>query len=123
MAPKANPPVCRLIDFKKFKYLESKKERLEKRKAKEVETKEIRLGPFTDKHDLEIRIKKAQEFLKKGNRVKITIKFTGRQIAKKEFGFQILQKMIEGLKDCAKVDREAHFEGKLLVTIISPKRK
>jgi len=120
VAPKAIPPVCRLIEFKKFKYQESKKERLDKKKAKEVETKEIRLGPFTDDHDLDVRINRANNFLKKGDRVRIAIKFAGRQLGKKEFGFQILNKFLEGLKDCSKIEKEAHFEGSTLTATLAP---
>lgn len=123
VASKANPPVCRLIDFKKFRYLEAKKERLEKRKSKEVELKEIRLGPFTEKHDITVRINRAKEFLKKNNRVRITIKFTGREIAKKEFGFLTINKILESLKEVSKIEKEPHFEGRLLVALISPIKK
>lgn len=120
VAGKANPPVCRLIEFKKFKYLESKKERLERKKSKESETKEIRLGPFTGKHDQEVRIARAREFLKKGNKVRVTVKFTGRQFGKKEFGFQLIQGIIENLKEYSKIDREPNFEGPVLAAILSP---
>lgn len=114
--------MCRLIEFKKFKYLESKRERLEKKKVKEVETKEIRLGPFTDDHDLEVRKNRTVNFLKKGNKVRIVIKFTGRELGKKEFGYQLMTKIINDLKDISKIDREAHMEGNMLVTMLSPSK-
>lgn len=118
IAPKASPPVCRLIDFKKFQYLESRKEREEKKKTKEVELKEIRMGPFVAPRDLEIRIGRIKEFIKEGDRVKVSVRFTGRQITHPEFGHRILQKIVETLSDLAQVQREAKFEGRNLSLIL-----
>jgi len=109
-----------LIEFKKFKYLESKKEKQGKKNAKENDLKEIRFGPFTGDHDLEVRVKQAQKFLLRGNKVKGVVKFVGRELGKKEFGYQILNKFIAGLNDNCKIDRPPAFEGRLLTTILSP---
>lgn len=118
IAPKANPPVCRLIDFKKFRYLQSRKEKEEKKKTKVVELKEIRMGPFVAPRDLEIRIDRIREFIKKGNRVKLSVRFAGRQITHPEFGHGLLQKIVEALSDLAQVEREAKFEGRNLSLIL-----
>lgn len=118
IAPKANPPVCRLIDFRKFQYLQSRKEREEKKKTKEVALKEIRMGPFVAPRDLEIRIGRIREFIKKGNRVKVSVRFAGRQITHPEFGHGLLRKIVEALGDLAQVEREAKFEGRNLSLII-----
>jgi translation initiation factor IF-3 len=122
IAPNASPPVAKLIDFKKFKYLEARKEREEKKKQKNVSTKEIRLSPFIGDHDLEMRQKQAQEFLKDGNQVKISLAFRGRQITRKEFGFAVMTKFLAGLTEM-KVVRAAHLEGKMMIAGIAPDKK
>ena len=123
IAPNANPPVVKIIDFKKFLYQEEKKKREEKRKSKTSETKELRLGPFMNEHDLMVIIKKAREFIGDGNKVKFVVKFAGRQIAHPEFGENVLTKAINSLSDVSRIEREKHFEGRQLIAIISPDRK
>ena len=122
-APKAMPPVAKIIDFKKFIYQQEKKKREEKKKTKVSETKEIRLGPFMDTHDLEVVIRKAREFLEDGDKVRLVVKFKGRQIVHPEFGQETLKKVISAVSDLSKTEREAHFEGKQLITIISVDKK
>lgn len=123
IAPSAKPPVAKIIDFKKFLYQEEKKKREEKKKAKASETKEVRLGPFMNDHDLKVMIRRAREFLEEGNKVRLVLKFIGRQIVHPEFGQEIVKKVIAELLDISKVDREAHFEGKQLIALLSPERK
>lgn len=120
VAPAANPPVVRLIDFKKFRYLEDKKRRKEKKTVKGGELKEIRLTPFIAKSDLEFRIKRTQEFLKEGNKVKVTVRFVGRQITRKEFGQRILADFIEALKTLGKAEQEPRWAGRNLFVTLSP---
>jgi len=120
VAPSANPPVCKIIDFKKFKYLEAKKHQEEKRKSKKVEIKEVRLTPFIAKNDFDFRIKKAEEFLKEGNKVKITVKFHGRQLTRKEFGYKLIAKAKERLAFCSKLEVEPKFVGNQLEMLLSP---
>lgn len=122
IAPHASPPVARLIDYKKFKYLESKKDREEKKKQKHVGIKEIRLTPFIGKHDLDVRVAHAQKFLDCGNQVKITLFFRGRQITRTEFGHRVLQGFLQSLTN-SKVTRPPHMEGKMLVATIAPVKK
>ena len=122
IAPNAKPPVAKLIDFKKFKYLEAKKEREEKKKQKHVGIKEVRLSPFIGAHDLAVRRKQAKEFLTDGNQLKISIPFRGRQITRKEFGFEVINKFLSELPD-TKVVRPAHFEGKVLVAQVVNDKK
>lgn len=122
IAPNAKPPVAKLIDFKKFKYLEAKKSREEKKKQKHVSIKEIRLRPFIGDHDLKVRTDQAQDFLTDGNQVKISIPFRGREITRKEFGFDVMKRFMANLTD-VKVVRDAHFEGKILVTMIASDKK
>jgi len=122
IAPNAQPPVAKLIDFNKFLYQEEKKKREEKRKAKISETKELRLGPFMNDHDLDVIIKKAKEFLQNNDKVKLVVKFKGRQIQHPEFGEKIIQKVIDSLSHISKIEREKHFEGYQLISILSPER-
>lgn len=118
IAPRANPPVCRLIDYKKFQYLQARKEREEKKKIKEVGFKEVRMGPFVAQHDFEVRLGKIKEFIEGGNRVKVTVHFAGRQITHPEFGHALLKRITEELNNLALVEREGRFEGKNLIMVL-----
>lgn len=120
IAPKANPPVVKLIDFKKFKYLEAKKQRESRKNVKHVGVKEIRLSPFMGQHDFLVRVGQGHEFLTHGNQLKISLPFRGREITKKEFGMEVIRKSITQLEDVAKVIKEPHFEGRVLVAILAP---
>lgn len=123
VAPMANPPVVRIIDFKKYLYQESKKKNEEKKRSKVSETKEIRLGPFMNEHDLETMIRRGTGFLEDNDKVRLIVKFMGRQIAHPEFGKEIMQKVILALSSLSKLERDPHFEGKQLIAILSPERK
>ena len=114
IAPKAKPPVVKIIDFKKFKYEESKREKVAKKKTKGVGTKEIWLGPLISDHDLKVRSEQARTFLEGGNRVKLTVKFGGREIVHPEFGYQVLEKVAENLIDCGERDSEPRRVGRNL---------
>lgn len=122
IAPTAKPPVVRIIDFKKFLYQEEKKRREEKRKAKTSETKEVRLGPFMDDHDLDTKTRRAREFLEENNKVKLVVRFKGRQMGHPEFGHKVIGKAIESLSDISKIDIAPRFEGRQLVSMLSPQR-
>lgn len=123
IAAGAKPPVAKIINYKKFLYQEEKKKREEKRKSKVSETKEIRLGPFMNEHDLDVMIRRGREFLGDGDKVRVVVKFIGRQITHPEFGQQIMQKFLFALSDISKTERDAHFEGKQYICILSPERK
>lgn len=123
VASKATPPVARIIDFKKFLYQEEKKKREEKRKAKVSETKEVRFGPFMNEHDLLVMIRRAKGFLEDGNKVKLVLRFAGRQITHPEFGERVILRAIEELAEVSKIERDKHFEGRQLMAILSPERK
>ena len=118
IAPQADPPVARIIDYSKFLYQQKKKKKEEKR-SKGSETKQIRFGPFIDEHDLEIKLKKARDFFEDGNKVKFTIKFRGREITRKEMGADVLKGVIEKLSDIAKVERDIHMEGRQMVLMMT----
>ena len=123
VASKATPPVAKIIDFKKFLYQEEKKRRDEKKKAKVSETKEVRFGPFMSENDLMVMIRRAREFLEEGNKVKLVLKFAGRQITHPEFGDRVIARAIGELSEVSKIEREKHFEGRQLIAMLSPERK
>jgi translation initiation factor IF-3 len=114
VAPSANPPVAKLIDFKKFRYEENKKQRLSRRNTHESSTKEVWLGPLMSDHDLDNRIRRAKVFLADGDRVKFTVKFSGREMAHPEFGHRVLEKTKEKLVGIALQDGTPRFLGRNL---------
>lgn len=120
VAPGANPPVAKLINFANFKYQQQKKDKAGRSRTKSSELKEVRLTPFIAENDLSNRIKKIREFLEDGDRVKINVKFVGRQITRKEFGEGIANQVIERLKDISIVDSEPKFQGKVLSATLKP---
>lgn len=120
IAPNANPPVVKIIDFKKFKYLEEKKEKEAKKHAKQTELKEVRFSPFIGDHDMQVALDRAKKFLHEGDLVKVSIIFTGRQMAHQEFGPKLLARIMESLEGIAEKERPERFEGRRFVTIIKP---
>jgi translation initiation factor IF-3 len=119
IGPQAKPPVVKIIDYNKFLYQLEKKKKEEKKKARASETKEIRLGPFMSDNDLQVMIRRGREFLEDGDKIRLVVKFRGRQIVHPEFGKEIVGKVITALSDLSKVDRDPHFEGKQLVALLS----
>lgn len=118
---KATPPIVKIIDFQKFKYQEDKKDKAGTNKGGQ-ETKEIRLKPFMAENDLGVKIRQAEKFLKAGDRVKLVVKFQGRQITKKEFGENVMKLAISGLAEISTVAEEPKFLGKLLIAQVKPKK-
>lgn len=117
IAPQAKPPVVKIIEFKKFKYLEEKKEKEARKKTKETELKEVRVTPFIGEHDLNTALDKIKKFLGDGDLVKVSIVFTGRQMAHQEFGYKLLERIMQILPEAQK-ERQERFEGRRLVTVI-----
>ena len=99
ISPNSNPPVCKIMDFGKYKYELAKKEKESKKKQKVVSVKEIRLRPMIDKHDLETKANMAKKFLESGDKLKVTIRFRGRELGHKEMGNQVIEKFVELIKD------------------------
>lgn len=118
----ADPPVARILDYKKFKYDEGKKERGARKGISESGLKELWLSPRIEQHDLMVRINKAQDFLNDGHKVKLTVKFKGREMAHPENGHQVLKKVLEHFNDKISIDREVKFEGRNLSVIIGKAR-
>ena len=119
VAPKAQPPVVKLIDYNKFLYQLKKKKQEEKKHAKPSETKQVQLGPFIDRHDLEIKLSRAREFINDGDKVRFVVKFRGREMTKQHLGRGVLNSVIEKMQDIAKVEKEMHMEGRQLVMVVS----
>lgn len=122
ISPNAVPPVCRVIDYSKFKYEQKKKQKEIKANAQKVVIKEIRFGPNTDDHDFEFKLKHALGFLKEGAKVKAYVQFVGRAIVFKERGFQLLGRFAKGLEEVGKIESEPKLEGKRMSMFIAPKQ-
>ncbi len=122
ISPSANPPVCKIMDYKKFLYEQKKKQKEMKAKAAKVVVKEIRLGPNTDDHDFEFKVKHAIKFLKEGAKVKVDVFFKGRSIIYKDQGELILLRFAEAVEEYGKVEKLPKLEGKRMIMIIAPKK-
>jgi len=121
ISPKADPPVCKIIDYSKFKYEQKKKQKEIKAKSQKTVLKEIRFGPNTDDHDFNFKLKHAQNFLEDGAKVKAYVHFHGRTIVFKERGEILLLKFAQALEEFAKVDQLPKLEGKRMILLLSPK--
>lgn len=119
VSPMAVPPVCKLLDYGRFKYEQSKKENEARKHQKVSELKEIRLSPRTDDHDLSVKTRKIEEFLAEGDKVKVGVRFRGRELAHPELGRQLLEKIIADLKSIAVIERPPLMEGKIMSMIVS----
>lgn len=121
VAPNANPPVCRIMDYGKYKYQASKKEQEARKKSKAFQLKEIKFRPHTDEHDLNYKIKNIKKFLEKKNRVKLTVMFRGREYAYQDAGIELLNKVAEEVQEEGTVEQEAKREGRNATMVIVPK--
>ena len=120
IAPNARPPVCKVMDIGKFKYDQQKKANKAKKKQKKIELKEIKLRPVTDVHDYSFKIKNAQKFIVKGDKVKFTIKFKGRELQHPQLGHELMKKIQEDMKLIGKVELLPKFDGKQMIMVIQP---
>ena len=123
ISPNAEPPVCRILDFSKYYFQKEKKAKEAKKKQHEVEVKEIKFGPNTEEHDYNFKKNNAIKFLKQHNKVKFTVRFRGRQMAHKDLGYRVLEKLKEDLASIAEVDQEAVSDRNLLSIVVSPKKE
>jgi translation initiation factor IF-3 len=120
VAPSADPPVCRMMDYGKFRYEQAKRER-KARKAQKTEVKEIRLRPKTGEHDVAFKVKNARRFIDDGCKVKVRVRFRGREITYPEIGRQMLKRVAEELEDVAEVEQRPRMEGRSMLMILSPR--
>ena len=120
ISPNANPPVCKIMDMGKYKYDAQKKANKAKKKQKKIELKEIKLRPVTEIHDYTFKIKNAQKFLSKGDKVKFTIKFKGRELQHSHLGNELMDKIKLDMKEIGKVELQPKFDGKQMIMVIQP---
>ena len=120
IAPNAKPPVCKIIDMGKYKYDAQKKANKAKKKQKKIELKEIKLRPVTETHDYQFKIKNAQKFISKGDKVKFTIRFKGRELQHSHLGNELMTKIKEDMKEIGKVELDPKFDGKQMIMVIQP---
>ena len=123
IAPDADPPVCKIIDYGKYRYKQQKKEKRQRAKSKSMQMKELRFRPRTDDHDFEFKTDHARRFLENGNKVKAYVQFRGRDIIYKDQGMDLLRRFIEELQEMARIDQPPKMEGRRMVTVLAPHKK
>jgi translation initiation factor IF-3 len=123
VAPQAQPPVCKILDYGKYKFELEKKTREARKHQKQIRIKEIRMQPKIDGHDLEFKTRHVREFLDEGNKVKVTVRFRGRELAHTEFGREVLEKILQMLGDSFTVEKPAQMEGRTMSLLLNPKGK
>ena len=121
IAPQARPPVCKLMDYGKYRFEQSKKEREFRKNQKVITVKEVRLSATIEDHDIDVKFKNAVKFLKEGNKVKVTIRFRGRQITHSDIGRQVMNEFAERIKEYGTVDKAPQMEGRSMIMFISPR--
>lgn len=120
VAPLAKPPVCKIMDYNKFKYQKSVREKEARRKQTRIDIKEMKFRPGTDTHDFEVKLRKVKEFLEEGDKVKCTIRFRGREMVHQDLGIDVLDRLVAALGEVAKVEQEAKLFGKQMTMVIAP---
>jgi translation initiation factor IF-3 len=121
ISPNATPPVCKLLDFGKYKYQEQKKQAEARKKQKVVEVKEIKFRPMIDDHDYQVKMRSMQRFFEEGDKVKVTLRFRGREMAHQELGTKLLDRVKDDTGKIAKVEMEPRFEGRQMVMVLAPR--
>ena len=122
VAPQAKPPVCRIMDYGKYRYEQSKREKEARKNQKTIQIKEVRLSPTIEENDVKTKLSNVKKFLKKGNKVKLTIRFRGREITHQELGRSILDRMAKEVEDLSEVERAPKLEGRQMIMILAPKQ-
>ena len=123
IAPMAKPPVCRLMDFGKYKYEEAKRAHEAKQKQKQIQVKEVKLRPGTDENDYQIKLRNLIKFLTEGDKAKVTLRFRGREMAHQEFGMRQLERVKADLEEIGQVEQMPKMEGRQMIMVIAPKKK
>src|SRR5262245_3481144 len=121
IAPNSSPPVCKILDYGKYKYQAQKKAAEARKKQKVVEVKEIKLRPMIDDHDYNVKMRSMQRFFEEGDKVKVTLRFRGREMAHQELGYQLLNRVKDDTSKLAKVEQEPRFEGRQVVMVLAPR--
>ena len=123
ISPNATPPVCKIMDFGKFKYEQQKRESEARKKQKIIEVKEVKFRPNTDVHDYEVKMRNVVRFLENGDKVKVTLRFRGREMAHQNLGRELLERVAEDVKEVGKVENMPKMEGRQMVMMIGPTQK
>ncbi|BDG07448.1 hypothetical protein AMPC_05610 [Anaeromyxobacter paludicola] len=123
VSPMAKPPVCKIMDYGRFKYLEKKKQNEAKKKQVVVQLKEVKLRPRTEEHDYDVKVRKIREFLAESNKARVTVTFRGREMSHRELGQKVLQRVIEDMKDVAVIEAAPRMEGRQMFMILAPNPK
>jgi translation initiation factor IF-3 len=123
ISPNANPPVCKIMDFGKYKYEQQKRESEAKKKQKVIDVKEVKFRPNTDQHDYDVKMRNVMKFLEKGDKVKVTLRFRGREMAHQNLGRELLQRVAEDVKEVGKVENMPKMEGRQMIMMIGPVTK
>jgi translation initiation factor IF-3 len=121
VSPNADPPVCKILDFGKFKYEDQKKKNAARKKQKVIEVKEIKLRPNIDEHDYDVKMRSMKKFLEEGDKVKVTLRFRGRELAHQDLGMKVLEKVKDDLEELGKVEQIPKMEGRQMVMVIAPR--
>jgi translation initiation factor IF-3 len=121
VAPEAQPPVCRIMDFGKYKYTQARRQKEARKKQTTIQIKEVKMGPKTEKHDFDFKVKHVRRFLEDGHKAKVTVRFRGREMAHTELGWKMLQKMVDAVSDIAVTENNPRMEGRMLHIMLSPK--
>ncbi len=120
ISPNANPPVCKIMDFGKFKYEQQKRESEARKKQKIIEVKEVKFRPNTDTHDYDVKMRNVFKFLENGDKVKVTLRFRGREMAHQNLGRELLERVAEDVKDLGKIENMPKMEGRQMIMMIGP---
>lgn len=120
ISPNATPPVCKIMDYGKFKYEQQKRESEARKKQKTIEIKEVKFRPGTDVHDYNVKMKNVVKFLEKGDKVKVTLRFRGREMAHQDLGRELLQRVAEDVKEIGKIENMPKMEGRQMIMMIGP---
>ena len=123
VAPKGNPPVCKIVDYGKYRFEIQKKAKEARKNQKIQDTKEVRLSPVIDKHDIDTKMRNARKFIEKGDRVKVSMRFRGRQMAHTDLGMKIMNEFVEKMEEDVVVEKQPKLEGNNLIMYIAPKKK
>lgn len=123
VSPEAKPPVCRIMDYGKYKFQLSKRKAAARKKQKQIQIKEIKLRPATEEADYQVKLRNIIKFLENGDKVKVTVRFRGREMSHPELGIQLLDKMVKDLTDYGATEQYPKFEGRQIVMVLSPKKK
>lgn len=123
LVPNANPPVCHILDYGKYKYDESIREKEQRKRQRQIEEKELRFRPGIDDHDIDTKLGHAREFVEKGHKVRLVVRMKGREMAHKDRGFEVLQRIVASLEDIATLDSPPRMDGRTVACRILPKKK